>query len=165
LPLSTTAISQSFVHATFRRYDWFLERRIAIRVPTPSPVVLSVMANQVAVASPPANIYESPDQITVAIPIPGAHHDTVSVALDGQRLTVDAEARYPQEQQHYVQHEWSVGTSHREIDLPRPVRGHGAKATLTHGILTISLPIGGEDRSLRIAIPVTEPAVHQGQPH
>lgn len=123
------------------------------------------MVRQTTADAPPVNVYESPDQLTVAIPIPGAHHDTVSVLLDGQRLVVEAEARYPQEQQHYLQHEWSVGNSHREIDLPKAVRGNGAKATLTHGILTVSLPIGGEDRSSRIEIPVTEPPVHQGQPH
>ncbi|HYY46827.1 MAG TPA: Hsp20/alpha crystallin family protein [Candidatus Angelobacter sp.] len=121
------------------------------------------MAKQTAVESPPVNIYESADQITVAVPIPGAHHDTVSVLLEGRRLTVDAEARYPQEQQHYVRHEWSVGTSHRDIDVPKPVRGAGAKATLTHGILTISLPIGKEESSTRVRIPVTEPPVHQAQ--
>ena|SRR5712691_6080859 len=115
--------------------------------------------------APPVNVYEANGQITVAIPVPGAHHDTVNVSLDGRQLTVDAEARYPQEQQHYVQHEWSVGTSHREIDLPKPVRSGGAKAMLTHGILTISLPIGTEEGSPRIRIPVTEPATHQGQPH
>src|SRR5229473_7526956 len=112
------------------------------------------MAKQTAVASPPVNLYEANDQLTVAIPMPGAHHDTVAVGLDGQRLTVDAEARYPQEQQHYVQHEWSVGTSHREIGLPKPVRSSGAKAMLTHGILTISLPIGTEEASSRLRIPV-----------
>ena len=123
------------------------------------------MAKQTAVESPPVNVYESNDQLTVAIPIPGAHHDTVSLNLEGQRLTVDAEARYPQEQQHYVQHEWTVGTSHRVIDLPKSVRAGGAKAMLTHGILTISLPIGREESISRIRIPVTEPPVHQGQPH
>jgi len=115
--------------------------------------------------APPVNVYEANDQITVAIPIPGAHHDTVYVNLEGQRLTVEAEARYPQEQQHYVQHEWSVGTSHRDIDLPRPVRAGGAKAMLTHGILTISLPIGTEDMPSPTRIPVIEPPTHQGQPH
>src|SRR5713226_7371103 len=123
------------------------------------------MAKQTAVASPPVNLYEANDQLTVAIPMPGAHHDTVAVSLNGQRLTVDAEARYPQEQQHYLQHEWSVGTSHREIALPRPVRASGAKAMLTHGILTISLPIGSEEASSPARLPVTEPASHQGQSH
>lgn len=123
------------------------------------------MAKQAAVESPPVNVYEANDQLTVAIPIPGAHHQTVTVILQGRRLTVDAEARYPQEQQHYLQHEWSVGTWHRTVDLPRPVRAAGAKAMLTHGILTVSLPIGREESSSWTRIPVTEPPVHQGQPH
>lgn len=123
------------------------------------------MARQTTVDSPPVNIYESPDQLTVAIPIPGAHHDTTSVELEGRRLTIDAEARYPQEQQHYLQHEWTVGSSRREIELPKAVRAAGAKALLTHGILTISLPIGKEESSSRTRIPVAEPQVHQGQPH
>jgi HSP20 family molecular chaperone IbpA len=123
------------------------------------------MAKQAAIESPPVNVYEANDQLTVAVPIPGAHQDTTEVMLEGRALTVRAEARYPQEQQHYLQHEWSVGTSHREIELPRPVRTSGAKAMLTHGILTISLPIGKEDAASRTRIPVTEPPSHQGQPH
>ena len=123
------------------------------------------MAKQAAIDSPPVNVYEANDQITVAIPIPGAHHDTTEVMLEGRTLIVRAEARYPQEQQHYVQHEWSVGTSHREVVLSKPVLSSGAKAMLTHGILTISLPIGGKGASSRTRIPVTEPPVHQGQPH
>jgi HSP20 family protein len=124
-----------------------------------------VVIKQTAVNVPPVNVYEANDQLTVAIPMPGAHHDTVAVTLDGRRLTVDAEARYPQEQQHYLQHEWSVGTSHREVDLPKPVRSTGAKATLTHGILTISLPIGTDAASSRTTIPVSEPTSHLGQSH
>jgi HSP20 family protein len=123
------------------------------------------MARESAVDAPPVNVYESNDQLTVAMPMPGAHHDTIEVRLEGRRLIVEAEARYPQEQQHYLQHEWSVGTSHREIALPRPVRANGAKAMLTHGILTISLPIGTEENPSRIRIPVTEPPSHQGQSH
>ncbi len=123
------------------------------------------MAKQAAIESPPVNVYEANDQLTVAIPIPGAHHDTTEVTLDGRTLIIRAEARYPQEQQHYLQHEWSVGTSHREIVLPRPVRASGAKAVLTHGILTISLPIATEETSSRTRLPVTEPASHQGPSH
>ena len=123
------------------------------------------MAKQSMVEAPPVNVYEANDQLTVAIPMPGAHHDTVVVSLDGRRLTVDAEARYPQEQQHYLQHEWSVGTSHREVVLPKPVQPNGPKATLTHGILTVSLPIAREDTESRARIAVTEPLTHQGQAH
>ena len=123
------------------------------------------MAKQTAIESPPANVYEASGQLTVAMPLPGAHADTVSVQLDGRSLLVNAEGRYAQEQQHYLQHEWTVGTSHREVELPKPVRGAGAKAMLTHGILTVSLPIASEENAERIRIPVSEPPVHQGQAH
>ena len=123
------------------------------------------MAKETAVESPPVNVYEANGQLTVALPVPGAHHDTISVELNGRRLLVRAEARYAQEQQHYLQHEWTVGTSHRELELPKPVRASGAKAMLSHGILTVSLPIASQENSERIHIPVSEPAVHQGQPH
>jgi len=123
------------------------------------------MAKQTAVDDPPVNVYEANDQLTVAIPIPGAHHDTTEVVLAGRKLIVRAEPRYPQEQQHYLRHEWSVGTWHREVDLPKSVRSNGAKATLTHGILTISLPIGTEATPSRATIPVIEPTSHQAQPH
>jgi HSP20 family molecular chaperone IbpA len=123
------------------------------------------MAKQSTDDTPPVNVYEANDQVTVAMPMPGAHHDTIDARLEGRRLIVDAEARYPQEQQRYVQHEWSVGTSHREIDLPKSVRASGAKAMLTHGILTISLPIGDEGNTSPTRIPVIEPPTHQGQPH
>jgi HSP20 family molecular chaperone IbpA len=123
------------------------------------------VAKQTALNSPPVNLYEANDQLTVAIPIPGAHHDTTEVVLAGRKLIVRAEPRYPQEQQHYLRHEWSVGTSHREVDLPKPVRSTGAKAMLTHGILTISLPIGTEPTSARTTIPVSEPTSHLGQSH
>ena len=122
------------------------------------------MAKQ-TVDAPPVNVYEANDQITVAVPVPGAHRDTVEVTLEGRRLSIHAEARYPQEQQHYLQHEWSVGTMHRDIDLPKAVGGGGAKAMLTHGILTISLPLGEERASGRINIPVAEPPIHHGQSH
>src|SRR5256886_737748 len=93
------------------------------------------MTRQTAVESPPVNVYESSDQLTVAIPIPGAHHDTVNVGLEGRQLTVDAEARYPQEQQHYVQHEWTVRTSHRVLAPPRPGGARGSRAAAVVAVL------------------------------
>jgi len=119
------------------------------------------MARETAVEAPPANVYESNGQLTVAIPMPGAHHDTIEVHLDGRNLTVQAEARYAQAQQHYHRHEWSVGNSRRELVLPKPVQADGAKAMLTHGVLAISLPIAEKETNPRIRIEVAEPPAHQ----
>jgi HSP20 family protein len=123
------------------------------------------MAGEVAVEAPPANVYEANGQLTVAIPMPGAHHDTIEVHLSGRTLAVQAEARYAQTQQHYHRHEWSVGTSRRELVLPKPVQPDGAKAMLTHGVLTISLPIAEKETNPRIRIEVGEPPAHQDRAH
>lgn len=119
-----------------------------------------VMAKELSVEAPPVNVYESNGQITVAVPMPGAHVETIEVSLDGRSLAVKAESRYAQEQQHYHRHEWSVGNFQRDVELPREVQPEGAKATLTYGILTVSLPIG-EGGSSRTRIPVSEPVHHK----
>src|SRR5207245_6887405 len=93
-------------------------------------------------AVPPANIDESAGEITVAIPLPGTHAETIEVVLGRDRLRIQAEARYPQAQQHYLQREWHVGTFQRELRLPRSVHAEGAKALLSHGVLTISMHEG-----------------------
>jgi HSP20 family protein len=121
------------------------------------------MTAEKGVEAPPANVYESNGQLTVAIPMPGAHHDTIEVRLDGRRLSVQAEARYAQAQQNYHRHEWSVGNSRREVELPKPVQADGAKAMLTHGVLTVSLPIAEKETNPRIRIEVAEPPAHQDQ--
>lgn len=123
------------------------------------------MGKPLTVEAPPVNIYESSGQLTIAIPMPGAHNDTVEVVLEGRRLRAQAEARYAQEQQHYLQHEWSVGRFLREVELPKPVQAAGAKAMLTHGVLTVSLPLGEQKGSDPVRIPVGEPLSHQAPPH
>jgi HSP20 family protein len=126
------------------------------------------METVTGLAQPPVNIYESADageargQLTVAIPLPGAHHDTIEVSLDGGTLSVRAEARYPQAQQHYLRHEWQVGRSQLDIGLPKAVNAQGARATLTHGVLTVSLPLGEAKGPARI--PVSESQPHPGLP-
>jgi HSP20 family molecular chaperone IbpA len=111
-------------------------------------------------AVPPANIYESAGQMTVAIPLPGTHAETIEVLLGKDLLRVHAEARYPQAQQHYLQREWHVGTFEREVRLPRSVHAEGAKAQLSHGVLTVSMHEGDWVGPAEVHLPVTEIAGH-----
>ncbi len=111
-------------------------------------------------AVPPANIYESAGQLTVAIPLPGTHAETIEVVLRENRLSVQAEARYPQEQQHYLQHEWHVGTFQSDLRLPRSVHAEGAKALLSHGVLTVSMHEGEWTGPVEVHLPVAEIVGH-----
>jgi len=113
-----------------------------------------------ALENPPANIYESAGQVTVAIPLPGTHAENVEVLLQKDRLTVRAEARYPQEQQHYLLREWHVGSFQRELRLPRSVHADGAKALLSHGVLTVSMHEGDWTGPSEVHLAVAEIAGH-----
>jgi len=100
--------------------------------------------------TPPANVYEGNGQLSVALPIPGAHPEQTEVLVTPERLTVIAEHKYPQADQHYHRHEWQVGRWQLELDLPRRVDPGRARATLRYGVLVVMAPISeqgsGESR-------------------
>jgi HSP20 family molecular chaperone IbpA len=121
---------------------------------------LGVGQKVASLETPPANIYESAGQVSVAIPLPGTHAENVEVLLRKDRLTVRAEARYPQEQQHYLLREWHIGTFHRELRLPRSVHADGAKALLSHGVLTVSMHEGDWTGPELVRLPVAEVTGH-----
>ena len=91
--------------------------------------------------TPPANVYEGNGQLSVAVPIPGAHPEHTEVAVTPERITVKAENKYPQTDQHYHRHEWQVGQWRLELALPRRVDPTRARATLRYGVLVVMAPI------------------------
>lgn len=90
---------------------------------------------------PPANVYEGSGQLSVAVPLPGAHREHVSVSVEPEHLVVLAECKYPQRDQHYLQHDWQVGSWRLDLALPRRVDPAGARATLNLGVLVVMAPI------------------------
>lgn len=101
-------------------------------------------------ATPPANVYESNGQLTVAVPIPGAHGEHTSILLQPHQLHVVAECKYAQEDQHYLRREWQVGSWELDLELPEPVDPQRAHATLRYGVLVVMAPVSpsgsGESR-------------------
>ncbi|HEY7202059.1 MAG TPA: Hsp20/alpha crystallin family protein [Candidatus Dormibacteraeota bacterium] len=108
-------------------------------------------------STPPVNVYEGNGQLSVAVPLPGAHPEHVSVRLEPERLEVTAECKYPQESQRYLRRDWRVGSWHLEIALPRRVDPAAARATLNLGVLVVMAPnseVGGPPSTLEVvAIP------------
>ncbi len=91
--------------------------------------------------APPANVYEGNGQLSVAVPIPGAHRASTEVIVTPDRIRVSAENKYPQEEQHFHRHDWTVGTWGLDIELPRRVDPVRARATLNLGVLVVMAPI------------------------
>lgn len=119
------------------------------------------MTNDEHGSVPPANVYEGNGQLSVAIPLPGAHPDGVSVHLAAERLDVVAECKYPQDNQRYLRHDWQVGSWHLELPLPRRVDPSTARATLNLGVLVVMAPlseVGGGAADLAVAAAATTPS-------
>jgi HSP20 family molecular chaperone IbpA len=95
-------------------------------------------------ATPPANIYEAGGELSVAVPIPGAHPNHVEVLVRPQSLRVEATCKYPQERQHYLRRDWQVGAWTLDLALPKPVDPAGSRATLNLGVLVVMAPLSGK---------------------
>lgn len=94
-------------------------------------------------ATPPANIYEAGGELSVAVPIPGAHANHVEVVVQARRLRVEAAAKYPQGSQNYLRRDWRVGAWSLDLDLPKAVDPRRSRATLNLGVLVVMAPLGG----------------------
>jgi HSP20 family molecular chaperone IbpA len=105
----------------------------------------------------PANVYEGNGQLSVSVPIPGAHHDHVSVTLSAERLRIDAQSKYPQQSQNYLRHDWHVGRWELDLNLPKPVAAERAHATLNLGVLTVMAPVAASGGATQHRIPVEVP--------
>jgi HSP20 family molecular chaperone IbpA len=120
-------------------------------------------ANEADGATPPANVYEGSGQLSVAVPLPGAHPEHISVRLAPERLDVVAECKYPQESQRYLRRDWRVGSWRLALPLPRRVDPSGARATLNLGVLAVMAPFsaaGGAERTLEVS--ATSPSDTRG---
>ena len=108
-------------------------------------------------ATPPANVYESSGELSVAVPLPGAHANHVQVIVRPDNLRVEAACKYPQSRQNYLRRDWLVGSWNLDLQLPRPIDPQRARATLNLGVLVVMAPIaeGGGDAERRVPVDAT----------
>jgi len=97
---------------------------------------------------PSANIYESPDGLTITLEIPGMTKDEVDISLDGRLLTVKGIRNFKREHQNeeYVRIERGFGSFNRTFEVPSGADGDNITAELDSGILEIKIPV---DRGAR----------------
>ncbi len=98
---------------------------------------------------PPVNVYAASGQLSVALPIPGAHADHTQVTVAADRIHVLAECKYAQDQQHFLQREWQVGAFELDLQLPQRVDPERSKAMLNLGVLTVMAPISEDGQGER----------------
>ncbi|MBV9134591.1 MAG: Hsp20/alpha crystallin family protein [Chloroflexi bacterium] len=103
----------------------------------------------------PIDLVEHDDSYEVRASVPGVKPEDVEVIVQGERVTVRAEARGEEESRgaNWLMREHRFGTMQRSITLPSPVSSDNAEARIEHGILSLRLPkLQGGQAARRIAV-------------
>ncbi len=90
----------------------------------------------------PVDMYETDDAIVVKAALPGVHEDDIDIEERDGILTIRAESKAEDERHEFGWHirERRYGLWQRSVRLPTEVKADKAKAELSDGILTITLP-------------------------
>jgi HSP20 family protein len=107
------------------------------------------------ISSPRLNVTENDKSFIVQAEMPGVKKEDVKVAIDNQRVTIEAEARHEEEQRegdNVVYAERTARKFMRSFLLPTDVDDATADAKLEDGVLTLTLPKkqGGSAKRLTI---------------
>ncbi len=102
----------------------------------------------------PIDLIERDDSFEVRAAVPGVKSEDVEIVVQGDRLTVRAEARRVEEQrgEQWLMREHRTGTVQRTITLPSPVSSDQAQARIENGVLILRLPKLQGTRPQRIAV-------------
>jgi HSP20 family protein len=92
--------------------------------------------------APPIDVYETREDLVVAIELPGVREKDIHLAMTGDVLSLRGQrgsaGEAPEESYHRIER-WS-GTFERHVQLPIPVQADKIRASYRDGILEVRLP-------------------------
>ncbi len=94
----------------------------------------------------PLDVYTTPEEIVIVTALPGLTPDEVSIAIEGDTLTIKGELRPPLENVEYLFQERPYGAFSRTLTLNVPVETDKAEAVFANGLLTLTLPKAEETK-------------------
>ena len=102
----------------------------------------------------PMDVVERDDAYEVRAAVPGVKPEDVEVTVQGERLTLRAEARGVEEQrnENWLMREHRYGMLQRSITLPSRVSSENAEARIENGVLILRLPKVENAQARRIAV-------------
>ncbi len=91
--------------------------------------------------TPPVDVYEERDKITVRAELPGMKKEDIEVTVVGDNLTISGERKHEDEKREgeIYRSERYVGRFQRSITLPTEVDPNKVQATYKDGLLTVSV--------------------------
>ena len=105
-------------------------------------------------SAPAVDMYQTDDEVTVKVALPGFKADEVQINVTGDVITLRGELKHEEEQKdkawHIREHRWS--SFERSVALPTAVTADKASADFENGILTITLPKAEEVKPKTISV-------------
>lgn len=112
----------------------------------------SPMGESRRMAYPPLNLSNDDENIYVRAEVPGVSLEDMELTLTDKTLVLKGERGAPQGK--YYRQERPSGVFHRVINIGVPVERDKVSATITDGILTVTLPKAEEVKPRTISINV-----------
>jgi len=101
------------------------------------------------------DVKEDEKSYTVRADIPGVKKEDIQVDIDGDQVSLRAEAKQEKEEkkdERVIYSERSYGMVSRSFSLPTDVDAKGAKAEYKDGVLNLMLPKKGNGGGKRVAV-------------
>lgn len=90
---------------------------------------------------PATDIYETPEQVTLVMDMPGVCFDCAHVNVVDDELVVTGHVTHGEDQDDYVLYrEYDVGHYHRHFGLPEMLDRTKIEAVMADGVLTVIMP-------------------------
>ena len=103
--------------------------------------------------TPPVDIFEDPDAITVLADMPGVQPGHLTIDLHEGVLTITGHAQSPDGANEVaVAHEYPAGAFQRSVTLSEAIDQGRIQATLRHGVLRLRLPKAEQAKPRQIKI-------------
>ncbi len=105
--------------------------------------------------SPALDVSESERAYTVKLDLPGAAKEDVKVAIDGRRVSVEAQTRKEEEKKEgdrVVYRERSLASFARSFSVAADIDQAESSAKLENGVLTLTLTKRGTPAAARITV-------------
>lgn len=103
--------------------------------------------------SPPVDILENQDRITLRVDLPGVEQSAIDVEMEGEVLTIRGERQLPEQgAQECLRAERLSGPFIRTFTVSTPVQAEQITARYRDGVLTIEIPKAEEVKPRRIQI-------------
>ncbi len=107
-----------------------------------------------ALVAPRIEVAETDKNIEVSVELPGFERKDVDISLDGNVLAIRAERKAEQEQKDKNVHvaERSYGVFYRALELPMTVDPSTVQATMSKGVLNITIPKPPQTEAKKIEV-------------